>query len=89
MSGVGSSTISGGPSVFLSLLAAGALGRKSATAAAITTTSPPSRTAACTADSSWAAVSTGTTCTPTGTGRSTVDTSVTRAPRAAASAAMA
>ena len=39
MSVVGSRTISGGPAAFLIFSAAGALGRKSATAAAITTTS--------------------------------------------------
>ena len=39
---VGSSTISGMPSCFLSLRSGGSLGRKSATAAAITMTSLPS-----------------------------------------------
>ena len=82
MSGVGSSTISGTPSSFLILPASATFGRKSATAAAMTTTSavggerlhrrlhlrPRSRPATRSA--------------PAGAGRSTVDTSVTVAPRA-------
>ena len=57
MSGVGSSTSSGIPSSFESFAPAGRLGLKSATAAAITTTSAPSA-AAPTACSMSAAVST-------------------------------
>ncbi len=87
MSGVGSSTISGTPSCFLSFPGAACLGRKSATAAAITTTSASAR--AVTASSICSAVSTGTTSTCGGAGSSTVLTSTTRAPRAAASDAIA
>ena len=87
MSGVGSSTISGTPSCFLSLPGAACFGRKSATAAAITTTSASAR--AVTASSICSAVSTGSTSTPGGAGSSTVLTSTTRAPRAAASDAIA
>ena len=88
MSGVGSSVISGVPRSFLSLPAAAVAGRKSATAAAMITTSAPADSApiaACIC----AAVSTGTTRTPGGTASSTVDTRVTSAPRDTASAATA
>ena len=85
---VGSSTISGMPSCFLSLRLGGSLGRKSATAAAITITSVagarPS-TASCIS----AAVCTDTISTPDGAGRPMVVTSVTSAPRRAATSAMA
>jgi hypothetical protein len=88
MSGVGSRTISGVPSRFFSLPSAATFGRKSATAALITMTSW-SAAATCIASSISAAVSTATTSTPLGTGNDTVDTSVTLAPRDAASAATA
>jgi hypothetical protein len=75
--------------VFLSLCAAGSRGRKSATAAAISTASQPSK--ACShASASCAAVVTGTTCAPLGAVRATfAATSVTSAPRASARAASA
>jgi len=81
-------TISGGPASFLIFPVARAAGRKSATAAAMTTTSAVgarSSIAACIC----AAVSTGRMLTPAGAGRSTVLTIVTSAPCAAASAAIA
>src|SRR5581483_12216044 len=84
MSGVGSSTSSGTPSAFLIFEGATALGRKSATAAAMITASAPAA-AARVASSISAAVCTGTTVTVEGTHRSTVDTRVTPAPRRAAS----
>ncbi len=88
MSGVGSSTMSGTPPSFLILPASATFGRKSATAAAITTTSAcgaRASTAACIC----AAVSTAWSSAPGGVGSTTVDTSVTRAPCASASAATA
>ena len=88
MSGVGSSSICGTPSCFLILPGAAVRGRKSATAADITTTSQAGAMrsmAACIC----AAVSTGTISTPADAGRSTVETSVTAAPRRAASSAIA
>ena len=66
--GVGSRTRSGTPSDLWSLDVAISFGRKSATAAAITTTSAPSANATM-ADSISAAVSTGWTATPSATGR--------------------
>ena len=88
MSAVGSSTTWGTPSAFLSLRSAAAAGRKSATAAAMTTMSQSSARAS-TACSISAAVSTRTTSTPAADGRGVVVTSVTFAPRAAASSASA
>ena len=85
---MGSSTISGMPSCFLSLRSGGSFGRKSATAAAMTMTSwvvARPMTASCIS----AAVCTGTISTPGGAGRPMVVTSVTSAPRRAATSAMA
>ena len=74
---------------FLSLVAAAFSGRKSATAALITTTSASAASASIAVRSS-SAVPTGTTRTPNGTGRSTfAATSTTSAPRAAATRASA
>ncbi len=88
MSGVGSSTRSGGPSAFFSLRSPAALGRKSATAAAMTMTSAPAARAS-TAASMSAAVSSRITSAPGGPGPSAEVTRVTWAPRAAAASAMA
>ena len=85
MSGVGSKTSSGTP---WSFSGAGAFARKSATAAAMTTTSA-SAAADTTADSISAAVSTATTRAPAGSGSGDAVTSVTRAPRCSAAAAIA
>ena len=87
MSTVGSSSMAGTPSDFLSLTPEGLTGRKSATAAAMTTASAP-RASICTAAAISAAVSTATTRAPAGARSLTVVTSTTSAPRATASAAI-
>ena len=88
MSTVGTSLTSCGAAVFFILSAAGFSGRKSATAAAIISTSAPF-TAPATASFICAAVSTLSRLTPAGSGMSTVDISVTLAPRSRAASASA
>ena len=89
MSVVGSRTTSGGPPAFLIFSGADAFGRKSATAAAITTTSTSAKRPR-TASAISAADSTRTmSVTPGGAGRSTVVTRTTCAPRREAASATA
>ncbi len=88
MSSVGTRLISGAPSALRSFVVATSAGRKSATAAAITTTSDLAALAS-TASAISAAVSTSTTSIPGATARSDVVTRVTSAPSSAAASARA
>ncbi len=88
MSGVGSRVSDGGPSARFSLRCRAPAGRKSATAAAMTATSTPAARSQTASAISWA-VSTVISAARGGAGRLEVETSVTSAPRAAASAAIA